>query len=220
MSSTTTVTRNTTTRSRPKHINFTSLRPIVLQNPHIILTHDIVRNTKTLHYTIRTFQPPSPNSDYSQSMRGYFGIMSTSDNSSVSLNGNGEKVCLENKHHLWQPKSVLETGEPLWHLRVSVLKDQEGQGDCPSRYFVCSSIDIYQWKLLTGKNRHSNQCIISLTQPINLRQHSEIHLTSGNAAATPQTLWVDASMTEDARTLPSSMNLRRRKRDGSNSSAG
>lgn len=66
--------------------------------------------------------------------------MSTSDNNSIAINGNGEKVCLDNKHHLWEPKSGLETGEPLWHLRVSVLKDQEGQGDCPSRYFTFKSM--------------------------------------------------------------------------------
>jgi hypothetical protein len=71
-------------------------------------------------------------------MRGYFGIMSSTDNNSVDLNGNGEKVCLENHHHLWEPKSGVQTLEPLWHLRLSVLKDQEGQGDCPSRYFVGS----------------------------------------------------------------------------------
>lgn len=60
-------------------------------------------------------------------------------NSSIELNGNGQKVCLENRHHLWEPKSPIQPQEePLWHLRVSVLKDQEGQGDCPGRYFVCS----------------------------------------------------------------------------------
>jgi hypothetical protein len=144
MSPTTRVTKSITNKSRPNHISLTSLRPILTQNPHIILTHDIVRNTKTLHYTIRTFHPPSPDRDFSKSMRGYFGIMSTSDNNSIALNGNGEKVCLDNRHHLWEPKSGLEASEPLWHLRVSVLKDQEGQGDCPSRYFVRSSTDSDQ----------------------------------------------------------------------------
>lgn len=64
--------------------------------------------------------------------------MSSSDNSSISLNGNGEKVITpqELKHTLWQPSATVEVKEPLWHLRVSVLKDSEGRGDCPSRTFV------------------------------------------------------------------------------------
>jgi len=76
-------------------------------------------------------------------MRGYFGIMSSSDSSSVELNGNGEKVHIESKtkHTLWQPKTEgLEVKEPMWHLRVSVLKDQEGRGDCPSRTFAFKSL--------------------------------------------------------------------------------
>jgi hypothetical protein len=110
------------------------------QYPHLVLTHDLIRNTKTLHYAIKTDKPPTPNIESSKSMRGYFGIMSSSDSSSVELNGNGEKVHIENKtkHTLWQPKTEgLEVKEPMWHLRVSVLKDQEGRGDCPSRTFVC-----------------------------------------------------------------------------------
>jgi tryptophanyl-tRNA synthetase len=112
-----------------------------IQNPHLVLTHDLIRNTKTLHYTIQIDKPPTSATEYSKSMRGYFGIMSSSDSSSVELNGNGEKVHIENKtkHTLWQPKTEgLEVKEPMWHLRVSVLKDQEGRGDCPSRTFVRS----------------------------------------------------------------------------------
>jgi hypothetical protein len=58
---------------------------------------------------------------------------------SCELNGNGEKVKLENaaKHLLWQPRNDgIPKQEPLWHLQVSVLKDQEGRGDAPSRRFV------------------------------------------------------------------------------------
>ncbi|TVY30139.1 hypothetical protein LHYA1_G001097 [Lachnellula hyalina] len=71
-------------------------------------------------------------------MRGYSSIMSSTDSSTTALSGNGQKVCLENNHHLWEPKISTAT-EPLWHMRVLVLKDQEGQGDCPGRYFTFKS---------------------------------------------------------------------------------
>ncbi len=69
-------------------------------------------------------------------MRGYIEIMSEN---SCDINGNGERVKIENaaKRLLWQPQNDgIPKAEPLWHLRVSVLKDQEGRGDAPSRRFV------------------------------------------------------------------------------------
>jgi hypothetical protein len=72
-------------------------------------------------------------------MRGYFEIMSSSESSTVELNGNGQKVDLPHtlRHTLWQPKtSGAATPEPMWHLRVAVLKDEEGMGDCPNKRFV------------------------------------------------------------------------------------
>jgi len=68
--------------------------------------------------------------------------MSSSESSPVHLNGNGQKVYFESsKHMLWQPKNTgLKVEEPLWHLRVSVLKDREGRGDCPSRRFAFKSL--------------------------------------------------------------------------------
>jgi len=65
-----------------------------------------------------------------------------SDNS-CERNGNGEKVSIQNtaKHILWQPRNEgTPKQEPLWHLRVSVLKDQEGRGDVPSRRFAFKSM--------------------------------------------------------------------------------
>jgi len=59
------------------------------------------------------------------------------------LNGNGEKVALNNTQHtLWQPKphTGSEISEPLWYLRVSILKDHDGRGDCPSRRFAFKSL--------------------------------------------------------------------------------
>ena len=107
------------------------------QNPHLSLVYDIVRNTKTLHFQINISKPPSSNREFLKSMKGYCGIMSASACSHCDLHGNGEKVHLENKHCLWQPKNTGETKEePVWHLRVSVLKDQEARGDCLSRRFV------------------------------------------------------------------------------------
>lgn len=75
-------------------------------------------------------------------MRGYSGIMATTDTNNVQLNGNGTKVHLKApKHTLWTPTSSgTATPEPLWYLRVSVLKDQEGRGDCPSRRFAFKSL--------------------------------------------------------------------------------
>jgi hypothetical protein len=126
----------TTTKSNKHHLRLLKSTPPQTQNPHVILTYDLIRNTKTLHYTIKTSQPPSPEGEHSRSMRGYFGIMSEN---SCNINGNGGKVNLENvaKHLLWQPRNEgAPKAEPLWHLRVSVLKDQEGRGDAPSRRFV------------------------------------------------------------------------------------
>ncbi|KAL2064397.1 hypothetical protein VTL71DRAFT_4891 [Oculimacula yallundae] len=114
----------------------------VQENPHLVLTHDIVRNIKTLHFEINRSEPLSPNREYLQrSMKGYFGVMAQSACSSCDLHGNGSPVHLEDKHCLWQPKDSTETKEePLWHLRVSVLKDQEVRGDCQSRRFAFKSL--------------------------------------------------------------------------------
>ena len=78
-------------------------------------------------------------------MRGYYGIMAEN---SCELNGNGEKVKVENaaKHTLWQPHNDGNSRpEPLWHLRVSVLRDQEGRGDALSRRFVGFLIVQQHW---------------------------------------------------------------------------
>lgn len=118
----------------PGHFNH---KPLSKENPHLVPTHDIVRNIKTLHFEINTSEPLSSKRAYLKSMKGYFGVMTSSASSSCDLHGNGEKVHLEDKHCLWQPKNTTETKEePLWHLRVSVLKDQEERGDCQSRRFV------------------------------------------------------------------------------------
>ncbi len=106
-------TRNHRTRSRPQHLNITP--------PD---THS--------HHKFRTAQKNTA----TVTMRGYFGIMRSSDSSAVELHGNGEKVLLENKHCLWTPRLTDESKEPLWHLRVQVLKDHEGRGDAPGRIFV------------------------------------------------------------------------------------
>jgi len=68
--------------------------------------------------------------------------MSSTDNSTVELNGNGEKVYFSApKHTLWTPRaSGTSTPEPLWYLRVTILKDQEARGDCPNRRFAFKSL--------------------------------------------------------------------------------
>lgn len=142
MSFTTTSTIKANT-SKPKTISLSSIPPIKAQNPQLILTHDTVRNTKTLHYTINTAQPPSPDREYSITMRGYSGIMSSSSSSECDIQCNGEKVDIKKQAHLWQPKETQAKEEPLWHLRISVLKDQEGRGDAPSRRFVRFDIPTY-----------------------------------------------------------------------------
>lgn len=71
-------------------------------------------------------------------MRGYSDIMNTSDNPSVELHGNGQRVTLPHEevgaHTLWKQNSSTRT--PIWHLRVTVLKDGDIRGDCPNRIFV------------------------------------------------------------------------------------
>jgi hypothetical protein len=105
----------------------------------LILTHNVVRDIKILlHFQIKPTQIPSPESELSKTMRGYFGIMSES---SCHRNGNGEKVHLENKKCLWTPpRTDSPKEEPLWHLRVSILKDQEIRGDAPPRRFAFKSM--------------------------------------------------------------------------------
>lgn len=115
-----------------RSINYTIQPPL---NPHLILHFDIVRNTQTLHFQIKTSQPPSLDRKFARTMRGYSGIMSSSD-CSCDFNGNGEKVHIPTKHSLWEPKNTEPKQEPLWHLRVQVLKDQEGRADAPGRRFV------------------------------------------------------------------------------------
>jgi len=72
-------------------------------------------------------------------MRGYTGVM---NNVVSDLNGNGEKVhpADMSSHTLWQPHGHDAIKEPLYHLRVSVLKDSEGRGDCPARVFSFKSL--------------------------------------------------------------------------------
>lgn len=62
-----------------------------------------------------------------------------SNDCSCDFNGNGEKVHIEDKHCLWQPKNTHLKEEPLWHLRVLVLKDQEARADAPGRKFQFKS---------------------------------------------------------------------------------
>jgi hypothetical protein len=82
------------------------------------------------------------------SLRGYSDIMH-SDENIVVLDGSGQKVDLPhaNPHHLWEQHNRLGTKTPVWHLRVTVLKDQEARGDCPPHIFVsfspCESRNIH-----------------------------------------------------------------------------
>ena len=141
-----------TNKTKKQSLRLLKFIPPETLNPHFILTYDLVRNTKTLHYTIKTNQLPSPEREHPTSMRGYFGIMAEN---SCEINGNGEKIKIEDvaKHLLWQPRNDgITRQEPLWHLRVSVLKDQEGRGDAPSRRFVSFFIVPQHWveSFLTG----------------------------------------------------------------------
>lgn len=68
-------------------------------------------------------------------MRGYSDIMNTSDK---ELHGNGQKVDFPHEdigaHTLWKQNS--EGTIPIWHLRVTALKNGDFRGDCPNRVFV------------------------------------------------------------------------------------
>lgn len=68
-------------------------------------------------------------------MRGYSVIMNTSDK---ELHGNGQKVDFPHEdigaHTLWKQNS--EGTIPIWHLRVTALKNGDFRGDCPNRVFV------------------------------------------------------------------------------------
>ncbi|MCJ1225533.1 hypothetical protein MMC12_002182 [Toensbergia leucococca] len=54
-------------------------------------------------------------------------------------------------HTLWQkpPGMFGDIPEPLYRLRLSVLNDNEGYGDCPSRMFVFKNLD----NLTTATNK-------------------------------------------------------------------
>ncbi|PQE14074.1 hypothetical protein CJF30_00006867 [Rutstroemia sp. NJR-2017a BBW] len=66
-----------------------------------------------------------------------------SDENIVVLDGSGQKVDLPhaNPHHLWEQHNQLATKTPVWHLRVTVLKDQEARGDCPPHIFAFPSFE-------------------------------------------------------------------------------
>lgn len=142
MASTPATTTKKTQRSNSNNSLIQDSRFVTIppQNPEVVLTHDIVRDTQTLHFQIRTYQAPSPEREYNMAMRGYFAIMSSSDSSSSDISGCGEEVKFDTSTHcLWQPRCTDSPKEPLYHLRLSVLKDSEGRGDCPSRRFVSFS---------------------------------------------------------------------------------
>jgi hypothetical protein len=136
MSPITTTVPRTETKSSIHQSTSVGYRVYQPLNPHLIFHFDIIRNTKTLHFEIKLSQAPSLDRKYTKTMRGYTGIMSSTD-CSCDLNGNGEKVHIQAKHCLWEPKNTGEAkAEPLWHLRVTVLKDQEARADAPGRRFV------------------------------------------------------------------------------------
>ncbi|ESZ92236.1 hypothetical protein SBOR_7362 [Sclerotinia borealis F-4128] len=76
-------------------------------------------------------------------MRGYSDIMNSSENPSVELHGNGQKVTFPQEnvgaHTLWKQQS--STTVPIWHLRVSVLKNGDARGDCPNRIFAFQTLE-------------------------------------------------------------------------------
>lgn len=109
------------------------------QNPHVVLHFDIIRNIKTIHFEFSSHKAPTLDRQHKETMRGYAGIMGSSD-CSCDLNGNGEKVHIQQKHCLWQPTTNGHKEEPVWHLRVTVLKDQESRADAPGRRFVGANI--------------------------------------------------------------------------------
>jgi hypothetical protein len=210
-----------TTKSHKLHLRLLNYTPAQTQNPYVILTHDLVRNTKTLHYTIQTSQPPRPEREHSKSMRGYFGMMSEN---SCDVNGNGERVKIDNaaKHLLWQPRNEgTPKEEPLWHLRVSVLKDQEGRGDAPSRRFVSLFIVPHQWLSVSNRiNRHSSQCTTLPMLRTNLRRRSAIHSNSASVVLKLQTPAARESMMEGVRTSPLNLIAKQPRRDGHSSWGG
>lgn len=178
---------NNTTKQ--KAINISSLPPNPIQNPKLVLTHDIVRNTKTLHCIIYTNQQPSSKIEYPAAMRGYAGIMSTSCNKDIELNGQGHKVHMEECHHLWMPQGEAKN-DPLWHLRISVLRDQCARGDCPSKSFVShvsSTFSECSWLII--ETRHSIPKIVLSKLPSNLNPHSAKCLISENAEEKPLMQW-------------------------------
>ncbi|KAF5874050.1 uncharacterized protein Bfra_004056 [Botrytis fragariae] len=73
-------------------------------------------------------------------MRGYSDIMNASDK---ELHGNGQKVDFPHEnmgaHTLWKQNS--EGTTPIWHLRVTVLKNSDARGDCPNRIFAFKTLE-------------------------------------------------------------------------------
>ncbi|MCJ1403551.1 hypothetical protein MMC11_006774 [Xylographa trunciseda] len=68
--------------------------------------------------------------------------MSQDDEPHVNLN-----AATEHTASLWQNFSAFP--QPVYHLRVSVLHNNEGHGDCPSRMFTFPSLS-----LLSTATRH------------------------------------------------------------------
>ncbi|KAG9232045.1 hypothetical protein BJ875DRAFT_443542 [Amylocarpus encephaloides] len=96
-------------------------------------------------------------------MRGYSGIMSTSCNQHIELNGNGDKVHHEpdDHHRLWEAHTQ-SRGQPLWHLRVRVLRDQCLRGDCPAKSF--------EFKTMQGLQQATTQLEAAFSDVFRIRK--------------------------------------------------
>ncbi|KAB8301671.1 hypothetical protein EYC80_003506 [Monilinia laxa] len=100
----------------------------------------------------------------SQVKSRYSDIMNTSDNPSVELHGNGQRVTLPHEdvgaHTLWKQNST--TRPPIWHVRVTVLKDGDIRGDCPNR--------IFSFKTLEDATRAINQVEAAFGETFELKK--------------------------------------------------
>ncbi|CAG8956056.1 hypothetical protein HYFRA_00011839 [Hymenoscyphus fraxineus] len=146
--------------TKPKAIVISSYPPLI-QNPKLVLTHDIVRNTKTLDCTIYTNQEASPAREYPAALRAYADITSKRRNKDLPM---------EECHQIWRREGQIKK-IPLWHLKISVLRDPYIRESCPSKSFAFISQDTL--------NKAACQLEAAFSDVFDIEKLEEIPLAKG-----------------------------------------
>ncbi|CAG8974684.1 hypothetical protein HYALB_00006419 [Hymenoscyphus albidus] len=157
---------NNINATKPKAIDISSYPPPI-QNPKLVLTHDVVRNTKTLDCTIYTSQEASPAREYPAALRPYADTTSKRRNKDISII---VELPMEECHQIWRREGQIKK-IPLWHLKISVLRDSHIRENCPSKSFAFISQDTL--------NKAACQLEAAFSDVFDIEKLEEIPLAKG-----------------------------------------